>query len=147
MRSSISDLNIDPDNDFRNEVRSYFGTGTQLQEMYITPSLLTDQNWDDLAEAAKWARANAGRAEGHALGRRRSGMARGLWLGCLVARQSHSRPSQSERQAPKHYSEVAAVFELPAGAAQAYTAKSPWKERCGPGRPQLERADQRTSFI
>src|SRR6266568_4305981 len=34
------DLNKDPENDFRNEVRSYFGTGTQLQEMYITPSLL-----------------------------------------------------------------------------------------------------------
>ena len=44
-------LKSDPDNDFRNEVRSYFGTGTQLQEMYITPSLLTQANWDDLAEA------------------------------------------------------------------------------------------------
>ncbi len=53
------DLNKDPGNDFRNEIRSYFGTGTQLQEMYITPSLLTDANWDDLAEAAKWSRANA----------------------------------------------------------------------------------------
>src|SRR6202044_3490772 len=52
-------LNTDPGNDFRSEVRSYFGTGTQLQEMYITPSLLTQQNWDDLAEAAKWSRANA----------------------------------------------------------------------------------------
>ncbi len=31
-------LNTDPGNDFRNEVRSYFGTGTQCQEMYITPS-------------------------------------------------------------------------------------------------------------
>jgi len=52
-------LDDDPGNDFRNEVRSYFGTGTQLQEMYITPSLLSDTNWDDLAEAAKWSRANA----------------------------------------------------------------------------------------
>ena len=52
-------LDQDPGNDFRNEIRSYFGTGTQLQEMYITPSLLTDANWDDLAEAAKWSRANA----------------------------------------------------------------------------------------
>ena len=52
-------LSADPSNDFRNEIRSYFGTGTQLQEMYITPSLLSTQNWDDLAEAAKWSRANA----------------------------------------------------------------------------------------
>lgn len=52
-------LNSDPGNDFADEVRSYFGTGTQLQEMYVTPDLLTKQNWDDLAAAAKWSRSNA----------------------------------------------------------------------------------------
>lgn len=52
-------LDADPGNDFRSEVRDYFGTGTQLQEMYITPSLLSSQNWDDLAQAANWSRANA----------------------------------------------------------------------------------------
>lgn len=52
-------LNTDPGNDFRDEVRSYFGSGTQLQEMYITPSLLSSKNWDDLAAAASWARKNA----------------------------------------------------------------------------------------
>jgi hypothetical protein len=30
-----------PGHDFANEVHSYFATGTQLQEMYITPSLLS----------------------------------------------------------------------------------------------------------
>ena len=30
-------LGADPDHDFPDEVHSYFGTGTQLQEMYITP--------------------------------------------------------------------------------------------------------------
>ncbi|WP_329742914.1 enterotoxin [Dyella sp. A6] len=52
-------LNTDPGHDFANEVHSYFATGTQLQEMYITPSLLTTQNWNTLAQAAKWSRANA----------------------------------------------------------------------------------------
>ncbi len=52
-------LNTDPGHDFANEVHSYFATGTQLQEMYITPSLLTKADWDALAEAAKWSRANA----------------------------------------------------------------------------------------
>ncbi|GLQ52646.1 enterotoxin [Dyella flava] len=52
-------LNTDPGHDFANEVHSYFATGTQLQEMYITPSLLSEQDWDTLAEAAKWSRANA----------------------------------------------------------------------------------------
>ncbi|HEX7370874.1 MAG TPA: enterotoxin [Rhodanobacteraceae bacterium] len=52
-------LNTDPHHDFANEVHSYFATGTDLQEMYITPSLLTTQNWDTLAQAAKWSRDNA----------------------------------------------------------------------------------------
>jgi len=52
-------LNTDPGHDFANEVHSYFATGTQLQEMYITPSLLSTQDWDTLADAAKWSRANA----------------------------------------------------------------------------------------
>jgi hypothetical protein len=52
-------LNDDPGHDFANEVHSYFATGTDLQELYITPSLLTTQDWDTLAEAANWSRANA----------------------------------------------------------------------------------------
>lgn len=44
---------------FRHEVRDYFGTGTQLQEMYITPALLSSDDWDTIAEAAKWSAANA----------------------------------------------------------------------------------------
>jgi len=52
-------LNTDPGHDFANEVHSYFATGTELQEMYVTPSLLDAQDWDTLAYAAKWSRANA----------------------------------------------------------------------------------------
>jgi hypothetical protein len=53
------DLTTDPNNDFADEVHSYFGSGTQLQEMYITPSLLSPTNWDTLAEAARWSRSHA----------------------------------------------------------------------------------------
>lgn len=52
-------LSDDPGHDFASEVHSYFGSGTQLQEMYITPSLLSASDWDVLAESAKWARKNA----------------------------------------------------------------------------------------
>jgi hypothetical protein len=52
-------LSTDPGHDFPDEVHSYFGTGTQLQEMYITPSLLSSADWDVLAHAANWARRNA----------------------------------------------------------------------------------------
>jgi hypothetical protein len=47
------------DGDFEDEVRSYFASGTGLQELYISPDLLSEKNWDDLADAAKWARAHA----------------------------------------------------------------------------------------
>ncbi len=53
------DLQTDPKHDFVDEVRSYFGSGTQLQEMYITPSLLSAADWDVLAGSAKWARDRA----------------------------------------------------------------------------------------
>lgn len=52
-------LTTDPGNDFADEVHSYFGSGTQLQEMYITPTLLTKANWDTLAEGARWSRVHS----------------------------------------------------------------------------------------
>ena len=52
-------LNTDPGHDFPDEVHDYFATGTQLQEMYITPSLLSPADWDTLAHAAQWARRNS----------------------------------------------------------------------------------------
>ncbi|CAB3755715.1 enterotoxin [Paraburkholderia solisilvae] len=45
--------------DFIHEVRSFFGGGTQLQELYLTPSLLGARAWDTLAAAANWARGAA----------------------------------------------------------------------------------------
>ncbi|GAN54317.1 alpha-amylase family protein [Tanticharoenia sakaeratensis] len=52
-------LNTDPGHDFADEVHSFFATGTQEQELYVTPSLLHAQDWDLIAQTAKWARTNA----------------------------------------------------------------------------------------
>ncbi len=41
------------------EIWTFFGSGTNLQELYISPHLLTPTMWDELAAAAKWSRANA----------------------------------------------------------------------------------------
>ena len=41
------------------EIWSFFGSGTNLQELYINPHLLTERMWDELAAAAKWSRANS----------------------------------------------------------------------------------------
>jgi len=41
------------------EIWSFFGSGTNLQELYITPRVMTKKMWDQLATAAKWSRANS----------------------------------------------------------------------------------------
>ncbi len=138
-------LDNDPGNDFHNEIRSYFGTGTQLQEMYITPSLLSDSNWDDLAEAAKWSRANAEvLKDTHWVGGDPAWLEVYGWAswtpgkGILVLRN----PSD---QAKTIRIKLQDAFELPLGAAQEYFAKSPWKEDAN--RPALLlRAQQAHEF-
>jgi hypothetical protein len=122
------ELNKDSGNDFRNEIRSYFGTGTQLQEMYITPSLLTQANWDDLAEAAKWSRANAEvLKDTHWIGGDPAWLEVYGWAswmpgkGILVLRNPSDK-AQTIRI------KLQDVLELPPEAALAYAAKSPWKD-------------------
>ena len=119
-------LHSDPGNDFGSEIRAYFGTGTQLQEMYVTPSLLTADNWDVLAESAKWARENAATlvdthwVGGDPLALEPYGHA--AWSaqrGVLVLRNPSDRP-QSLTLDP------GAAFELPAGATATFAARSPW---------------------
>ncbi len=124
-------LDSDSGNDFRNEIRSYFGTGTQLQEMYITPSLLSEANWDDLAEAAKWSRTNAEvLKDTHWIGGDPAWLEVYGWAswtadkGILVLRN----PSDQTKTVRI---KLLDAFELPSGAALEYVAKSPWKEDAG----------------
>jgi hypothetical protein len=122
-------LNYDTNNIFKSEVRAMFGNGTQLQEMYITPSLLTQENWDTLAEAAKWSRANAetlvdthwvgGRPEDHEV----YGWA--AWSprkGILTLRNPTS-------QTRSILIDPAKAFELPNGAPQKFSVASPFKDQ------------------
>jgi len=131
-------LSDDPGGDFQNEVRSYFATGTQLQELYITPSLLTDANWDVLAEAARWSRANAATlVDTHWVG----GDPRWLevygwaaWSG-KKAMLTLRNPSA---EAQDFAVDIGKAFELPAGAPRRYTAHSPWKDEAGQVAIELE---------
>jgi hypothetical protein len=119
-------LMTDPNNDFPSEVRDYFGTGTQLQEMYITPSLLSQANWDVVAESAKWSRANAATlVDTH-------------WVGGDPQRlEPYGWASWSPRKAiltlrnPGNVAQnimidVERAFELPPSAQRQYSARSPW---------------------
>ncbi len=130
------ELSKDPSNDFRNEIRDYFGNGTQLQEMYITPSLLTPANWDDLAEAAKWSRSNADTLKDtHWIGGDPAWLEVYGWAswtpkkGILVLRNPSDRPQSIKL-------DIQEAFELPANAPQSYSARSPWKDDAS--KPSIE---------
>ncbi len=119
-------LAADPGADFESEIRAYFGTGTQLQEMYVTPALLTAGNWDVLAESAKWARENAGTlADTHWVGGDPIALepyGHAAWStqrGILVLRNPKDTP-QTLTLDPGH------AFELPGGAPEVFSARSPW---------------------
>jgi hypothetical protein len=127
-------LSTDPSHDFVDEVHSYFGTGTQLQEMYITPTLLSAADWDVLAEAAKWSRENASTLEDS------------HWIGGDPARLevygwaawSQEKASQEKAEAiitlrnpsdqPQDFTaSLQTLLELPPHSPRAYTGRSPWK--------------------
>ncbi|MBR5627140.1 MAG: hypothetical protein IKW74_05910, partial [Thermoguttaceae bacterium] len=45
--------------DVINEIYSFFATGVNLQELYIDPEIMTESQWDALAEAALWSARNS----------------------------------------------------------------------------------------
>jgi hypothetical protein len=120
-------LNTDPTNAFVDEVRSYFGSGTQLQEMYLTASLLSEKNWDDIAEAAQWSRANASVfVDTHWVGGNPLQLEVYGWAAWTPKKAVLTLRNPSDK--PQSIAiDVAKVFELPKGAAKKYVGKSPWK--------------------
>jgi hypothetical protein len=121
-------LNSMSDTDFADQVREFFGNGTQLQEMYITPELMNSQNWDDLAEAAKWSRANADvLVDTHWIGGDPGKDEVYGWAswsarkGILVVRNPADKPANFAADAAK-------LFELPPGAPVKFVMRSPWKK-------------------
>ena len=111
--------------DLADEIWSGLGLGTQMQEVYITPSMLQSHEWDTLAAAAKWTRANADTmVDSHWVGGDPAALeAYGFasWSpakGILVLRN----PADAEQE---FSFDPAAVFELPLGAPMRYALSSP----------------------
>jgi hypothetical protein len=113
---------------FADDVRDFFASGTDCQELYITPSMMTLSDWDALAEAAKWSRDNSDvLVDTH-------------WVGGDPAEgQIYGWASWSQRKGilslrnPSDKSgaitvDIARAFELPDGAPQKYSLQSPWKQ-------------------
>ena len=121
------ELASDPGHDFANEVRSYFGSGVGLQEMYVTPSLLTSKDWDVLAEAARWSRANAEvLKDTHWIGGDPGRLDVYGWAAwtpkkaIITLRNPDARPRAM-------LLDIGQALELPAGAPRAWRGRSPWR--------------------
>jgi hypothetical protein len=113
------------------DIRDFFASGTNCQELYITPSLMSPEHWDALADGAKWSRDNAdvlvdthwaggdpaaGEIYGWAAWSERKGI--------LSLRNPSDKPDRITI-------DIGKAFELPSGAAEKYSLKSPWKEDAG----------------
>lgn len=107
------------------EIWSFFGSGVNLQELYINPEVLPAQAWDVLAEAAKWARENSDiLADTHWVG---GDPLKGEIYGwaAWTPRKGILTLRNPSAQAQAIALDLAEVFELPPGAAPEYALKSP----------------------
>lgn len=113
----------------RNEARMAFAGGSQLQELYITPRLLTDKTWDDIAEAISWSHKNTDvLIDTH-------------WIGGNPSKlEPYGYASWNKKKAvlvvrnPRNVDqkfdiEVVAQFELPKGAPKKYKFKPSFKDQ------------------
>jgi len=141
--------------EWKNEVRSYFGIGVNLQELYIAPTnpdtgkaLMTDEFWDIVAEGAKWARANedvlvdahwVGGDPGH-------GQVYGVaaWnptKATLMLRNPSDQPQSIDIDPEK-------VFELPQHEkVRTFTMKSPWADEAKTPTVTLAAGDAHTFIL
>ncbi|HLF33379.1 MAG TPA: hypothetical protein VI583_04020 [Cyclobacteriaceae bacterium] len=114
--------------DFKDQARSFFGTGTNIQELYISHDLMTEDYWKALAEAAKWARENEDvLVDTHWIGGRPFNLevyGFASWIprkGIITLRNPANREQRFELDIQK-------VFELPPDSRAEFELKSPWKE-------------------
>jgi hypothetical protein len=130
--------------EWTSEVRSFFGIGVNVQELYITPQLLTAEMWDVLAEGAKWSRANSDvLIDAHWIGgdpAKAEVYGVSSWSprkGILMLRNPSDKPRTFAL-------DIGKALELPAGAAGRYRLSSPWKEDQGKAAVEVEVGHART---
>ncbi|SLM63762.1 MULTISPECIES: alpha-galactosidase [Dickeya] len=115
---------IQTDSDFADQVWSYFATGTQLQELYITPSLLNNAKWDTLAQAAKWSQSHASvLVDTHWVGGDPTALDVYGWASWNKNKSIISLRNPSDKP-QTYYLNLAKDFEIPQGETAFFTMKS-----------------------
>ena len=122
-RMSLDEISV------RNEIRTMFGSGSGLQELYISPHLLTRQMWDDLAEAAKWGRKNADvLVDTHWIGGNPGELEVYGWA-AWASRAGTVTLRNPDSKIHEFSLDPAKAFELPVGASTDYVLQSPYKNQ------------------
>jgi hypothetical protein len=95
--------------------------------MYITPSLLSSQDWGVLAETAKWSRANAATLkDSHWIGGDPAKLEVYGWASWSAEKAIMTLRNPSDQ--PQDFNaDIAALLELPAHTTSSFTVGSPWK--------------------
>ena len=115
--------------DLKAEARSYFGGGTQLQELYCKPELLKDGDWDTLAESAKWSRKNAGvLVDSHWIGGDPGTLEAYGWAAWTPEGATLTLRNPSDK-AQEITVDAQGAFELPKDAPTKYAMKSPYADQ------------------
>ena len=139
-------LEADPYRDFADEIHTYFGTGTQLQEMYVTPTLSNAQ-WALLAEAAKWSRRNAATlVDTHWLGGDPKKLEVYGWGSWSPARGIITLRNPNGLQ-QRFALDIERALELPPGATRQFTARSPWFRDSGRAPVRLRGGSEHTILL
>jgi hypothetical protein len=124
--------------DLVDDIRMAAGSGTQLQEYFITARMMTPAAWDVVAEAIRWVQRNADvLVDSHGIGGNPAkdevyGFA--SWqtrMGVLVLRNPAERPAQFAV-------DLQEAFELPPGAPRRYVLRTAWKQSSPPPQYRLE---------
>ncbi len=99
--------------------------------MYITPELLTEKNWDVLAEAARWSRTNADvLKDTHWVGGDPAWLQVYGWAAWSQGKSVLVLRNPSDK-AQEITLDLGSVLELPEGAARRFAGRSPWKADAG----------------
>ena len=125
--SLAADLSSDP-KDLLDDIHMAAASGTQMQEFFVTPAMLTPELWDAVAESIAWVRSNADvLVDTHGIG---GDPAKGEVYG--YASWSPDKGIVTLRNPadePARFSiDIRDAFELPDGAPGRYAVKSRWKE-------------------
>lgn len=119
--------------DMRHEARSFFGSGTLLQELYVKPANTPPEAWDHIAEAAKWARAHADvLVDTHWIGGNPTGGKEVYGWAAWSPRKGVITLRNPSDQEATYSLDIQSAFELPDAAAKTYQVKGAYADAPSP---------------